>query len=139
MAVAGVPAARADHAQAIARTALGMIDAVRGLAWPSGDPVRVRVGITSDPVVAGVIGRKKFAFDLWGDTVNTASRMESNGEADRIRVTEQTRSLLLDGFNFEGPQQLDVKGKGMLNTWFLLETKTESPVTDEGQLYHISK
>lgn len=120
MAVAGVPNARQDHAEAIARSALRMQEAVRGLTWPSGDPVRLRIGIASGPVVAGVIGTRKFAFDLWGDTVNTASRMESSGEPGRIRVTQRTFELLCDRFRFEGPAELEVKGKGRLNTWFLL-------------------
>jgi class 3 adenylate cyclase len=120
MAVAGVPSARADHAQAAARSALGIMECVHDLTWPSGDPVHVRIGIASGSAVAGVIGRKKFAFDLWGDTVNTASRMESAGEPGRIRVTEHTYELLRKDFRLEGPDQLDVKGKGSMDTWFLL-------------------
>ncbi len=120
MVVAGVPTSRPDHAQAIARSALGMMEALRGITWPSGDPVRVRMGIATGPAVAGVIGKKKFAFDLWGDTVNTASRMESSGEADRIRVTRRTYELLHSDFRFDGPHSLEVKGKGRLDTWFLL-------------------
>ena len=120
MAVSGVPIARTDHATAIAHSALRMHEAVRDLTWPSGEPVRIRIGIASGPAVAGVIGRKKFAFDLWGDTVNTASRMESSGEPGRIRVTDHTYQLLHGAFHFEGPHELEVKGKGRLETWFLL-------------------
>ncbi len=120
MVVAGVPSARGDHAKAIARSALGMMEAMRDIRWPNGDPIHVRMGIASGPAVAGVIGRKKFAFDLWGDTVNTASRMESHGETGRIRVTAETYRLLRDLFRFEGPMSVDVKGKGRMDTWFLI-------------------
>ncbi|WP_278258950.1 adenylate/guanylate cyclase domain-containing protein [Nocardioides convexus] len=87
-------------------------------SWPS--PVAMRIGIASGPVVAGVIGRRKFTYDLWGDTVNTASRMESHGRPHRIQVAEATYALLADRYAFSDPQTVDIKGKGPMTTYFLL-------------------
>jgi class 3 adenylate cyclase len=81
--------------------------------------LRLRIGLASGPVVAGVIGRRKFIYDLWGDTVNTASRMESHGQPGRIQVCDTTYEQLRDRYEFTGPHVIDVKGKGTLTTYYL--------------------
>lgn len=120
MAVAGLPVPNADHAAALAELALDMQRASTRLSadWPS--PIALRIGIASGPVVAGVIGQRKFAYDLWGDTVNTASRMESHGRPHRVQVAESTYLLLEDRYAFSDPQHLEVKGKGAMTTYYLL-------------------
>jgi class 3 adenylate cyclase len=120
MAVAGLPLPDADHAASLAELALDMQRTLARLspAWPS--PIAMRIGIASGPVVAGVIGRRKFTYDLWGDTVNTASRMESHGRPHRIQVSAATHALLETRYAFSAPQTIDVKGKGPMTTYFLL-------------------
>lgn len=122
MAAAGVPAAVADHADRVARMALAMMAACDRLRAESGYPLNLRVGIATGPAISGVIAQKKFAFDLWGDTVNMASRMETSGVAGRIHVTDAFRQALGDRYRFEQRGILDVKGKakGVTPSYFLV-------------------
>jgi adenylate cyclase len=119
MVVSGVPAPRADHAEALARLALDMRAAVTGIAASSGRALSIRIGISSGPVVAGVVGTKKFFYDVWGDTVNVASRMESTGEPGKIQLSEAAYALLKDTFDLEARGEIEIKGKGKMKTWFL--------------------
>jgi class 3 adenylate cyclase len=120
MAVAGAPEPVERHARAAAEMALGIQEELASLTWPSGDPMRVRIGIASGPVVAGVIGRRKFAYDLWGDTVNLASRLESHGTPGRTLVSESTAELLGDGYELSDFQTVELKGKGPTRARFLV-------------------
>ena len=120
MAVAGVPEFRADHADAIARMALGMEEAFAKLAREQSIPLGLRIGIHSGPVVAGGIGHQKFSYDLWGDTVNVASRLESHGVPGRIHISSNTRALLGDRYLVEDRGEIELKGKGATSTHFLL-------------------
>jgi class 3 adenylate cyclase len=120
MVAGGLPQPRPDHAQAIAEMALAMQAEVVRRADPSGRPLQVRIGIDTGPVEAGVIGTAKFSYDLWGDTVNTASRMESHGVAGCIQVTERTYQRLRDGYRFQRRGPIPVRGMGELVTWFLV-------------------
>lgn len=120
MIVGGLPEAREDHGEAVARMALEMLATVELLSKTLDAPLSLRIGIHTGAVVAGVIGKKKFAYDLWGDTVNTASRMESRGEAGKIQVSPEVYELLCEKFVFEERGEIDVKGKGKMRTWFLV-------------------
>jgi adenylate cyclase len=128
LAAAGIPTPRSDHAEAAARLALAMREALTELPTASG--LDLRVGMDSGPVVAGVIGRTKFGYDLWGDTVNTASRMESHAPPGAIQVTERTFRRLEDGFNFERRTGVLVKGKGKMTTYILLGERPNSLAAD---------
>ena len=121
MVAGGLPVPRPDHAEAMADLAVCMRDEVARAEAGSGDRLAVRIGLDSGPVVAGVIGTRKFIYDLWGDTVNTASRMESHGVPGAIQVTERTYSLLRDRFRFEPRGEVEIKGKGPMVTYILTE------------------
>jgi len=123
MVLSGVPETRPGHAEAIARLALDMRVAVESIAKASGRALSIRIGISSGPVVAGVVGTKKFFYDVWGDTVNVASRMESTGEPGRIQISEATYARLKDKFELESRGEIDVRGKGKMRTWFLIAPK----------------
>lgn len=119
MAVAGLPVPRSDHAQAIAHLALEMQEAIQGQSRERNLPLALRIGIHTGPVTAGVIGRKKFAYDIWGDTVNTASRMESQGVAGQIQVTTTTYERLRRKYSFTERDLVEIKRKGQMQTYFL--------------------
>lgn len=120
MIVGGVPNPTPYHAESVAQMALEMLDTVRLLSKGLGTSIDIRIGIHTGAVVAGIIGQKKFSYDLWGDTVNTASRMESHGEVGKIQVSETTYQLLKNKFVFEERGNIDIKGKGMMKTYFLV-------------------
>jgi class 3 adenylate cyclase len=120
MVVGGMPERLPDHPERIARMALDLAAAMRSLDAAQRLGIRFRVGIHSGPVVAGVIGEKKFIYDIWGDTVNVASRMESTGIPGRIQVTGAVEARLRDRFAFESRGIVDIKGKGPMSTWFLM-------------------
>ena len=124
MVAAGVPEPRADHALAICDLAIEMRDHVASKRY-QGRQVRFRMGINSGPVVAGIIGRHKFSYDLWGDAVNTASRMESFGSAGDIQITESTLRLVEDEFVCEAQGTIEVKGKGPMPVWYLIDRRPE--------------
>jgi guanylate cyclase len=120
MAAAGVPDPCADHARRAALLALDMRDSVATSPIAGRQGLELRIGINSGPVTAGVIGTKRFLYDLWGDAVNTASRMESNGTPGRIQITRATYELLRNDFVCESRGAISVKGKGEMETWYLV-------------------
>jgi class 3 adenylate cyclase len=112
MVAGGLPDPMPDHAGAAAELALGMLELAARQRLPDGGPVRLRIGIASGPVVAGVIGRRRFSYDLWGDTVNTASRMQPSRVPGCFQVTERTRDLLGDRYLYQERGMIQVRGKG---------------------------
>lgn len=125
MVVGGLPAPRSDHAQAVIEMALDMQQELCQLTARKGEPLSIRIGINTGPVVAGVIGTKKFIYDLWGDAVNTASRMESHGVAGAIQVTASTYELCRDKYVFEERGVIQVKGKGEMTVYLVSGRKVE--------------
>jgi adenylate cyclase len=123
MVASGIPVPRQDHAHALARMALDM------LAYAAQGPLSFRVGINSGPAVAGVIGTRKFQYDIWGDTVNTASRMESHSEPGRIQISDATNDLIEGAFATTRRGPIEVKGKGTLTTWWLDGERERAPVS----------
>jgi class 3 adenylate cyclase len=119
MAVCGMPVHVPDHAERMVRMAIRMVHITREHALEHHAAMKLRVGINSGPVVAGVIGRSKYIYDLWGDTVNLASRMESGGLPDMIQVTQSVYDKLKDKFVFEARGTIEVKGKGSVEAWLL--------------------
>ena len=120
MAASGIPSPRPDHAHCLAMMALDMLDAVRDQGEVGALGFELRIGINSGPVVAGVIGRKRFLYDLWGDAVNTAGRMQTESAPGRIQITRTTYELLKDEFVCEPRGTVAVKGKGEMETWYLV-------------------
>jgi guanylate cyclase len=124
MVASGVPRPRVDHAQAAVRLALDMQSYLANSTFNASRPVSFRIGINSGPVIAGVIGRRKFVYDLWGDAVNTASRMESHGSGGTIQVTSDTHELIKDEFICEPRGRIEVKGKGEMEVWRVVEARS---------------
>ncbi len=119
MAVSGLPKACPDHAKRMARMALRMLEQANRYNQEKGTSLQLRLGLNSGPIVAGVIGATKFIYDLWGDTVNLASRMESTGMPGQIQVTRNVYDRLKDSYKLESRGVVQVKGKGEIETWLL--------------------
>ena len=123
MVASGVPRRRADHAQALVYMALEMREFIATHTFRNGQRVSFRIGISSGPVIGGVIGKRKFVYDVWGDAVNVASRMESHGMSGTIQITRATYELIKDKFVCESRGTVDVKGKGEMEVWLVLSAK----------------
>jgi len=128
MAVAGAPVPMANHAGATASMALEILAEAGQVRWPSGDPVRIRVGVATGPAVAGIIGYRKFAYDLWGDTVNLASRLQESAEPGQALVSEPTAEQVGDGYSFGSTQTIDLKGKGPTAARVLVGCPDDLPI-----------
>ncbi|MFP4009385.1 MAG: adenylate/guanylate cyclase domain-containing protein, partial [Spirulinaceae cyanobacterium] len=119
MVAGGLPIPRSDHAEVVAEMALDMQASIRRFRRDDGEVFRLRIGINTGPVVAGVIGINKFIYDLWGDAVNVASRMESHGVPEGIQVTQQTYEYLRHKYRFDPRGEITIKGKGKMQTYWL--------------------
>jgi adenylate cyclase len=131
MAVAGLPRPAADHADRLAHMALDMLAEKDAVAARFGVTIRMRIGIASGPVMAGIIGSHKFSYDVWGDAVNLAARLESSGEPERVQLSAETRRALT-AFDCEYRGQIEIKGVGLLETWFLLQRRAEPALPRTG-------
>ncbi len=123
MAVSNVPRCRANHAQALVHMALEMRDHISTHTFRNGQCVNFRIGINSGSMIAGVIGRRKFVYDVWGDAVNIASRMESHGLGGAVQITRATYELIKDVFECEPRGTVNVKGKGEMEVWPVISAK----------------
>lgn len=123
MVASGIPEPADDHANRIAEFGIKMLEVTQRISKDKGVDITLRIGINSGPVTAGVIGKKKFIYDLWGDAVNVAARMESHGVPNKIQVTESTYKLLKDYYNFEHRGEISVKGKGNIHAYILEDEK----------------
>ena len=126
MVVSGVPWPRRDHVEALAKLALDMAEAAASLRDPHGREVALRIGLATGPVVAGVVGSRRFFYDVWGDAVNVASRMESTDSVGRIQVPETVYERLKDKFVLEERGEVEVKGKGTMRTWYLVDRRPDA-------------
>jgi len=134
MVVSGVPRPRPDHVQALADFAIEMADVAAGLKDPHGLSVPLRVGMACGPVVAGVVGSRRFFYDVWGDAVNVASRMESTDAVGQIQVPEDVYQRLKDEFVLQERGRIEVKGKGIMRTWYLVGRKAAQTAQVSGDL-----
>ena len=123
MVASGVPHRRPDHAQALVCMALEIRDYVSAHTFHNGQRINFRIGINSGSVIGGVIGKRKFVYDVWGDAVNVASRMESHGLGNAIQITRHTYELIKDEFECEPRGALQVKGKGEMDVWLARSAK----------------
>jgi class 3 adenylate cyclase len=130
MVVSGVPRPRPDHSRALADFALDIANAAAALKDPHGLPIPLRVGMACGPVVAGVVGSRRFFYDVWGDAVNVASRMESTDSVGRIQVPEAMYQRLKDEFVLQERGSIEIKGKGPMRTWYLIGRKATEEPTD---------
>ena len=128
MVVSGVPEPREDHIEALACLALDMADAVADLKDPQGREVPLRIGLAAGPVVAGVVGARKFFYDVWGDAVNVAARMETTDVEGRIQVPQDVYERLNHAFLLEERGDVDIKGKGVMHTWYLVGRRDDEAV-----------
>jgi guanylate cyclase len=131
MVASGVPRRRAQHAQALVCMALEMRDFIAMHTFRNGQRVSFRIGINSGPVIGGVIGKRKFVYDVWGDAVNIASRMESHGMGGTIQITRATYELIKDEFVCEPRGKVNVKGKGDMEVWLVVSSR-EKQLTGDG-------
>lgn len=139
MVVSGVPHPRPDHLEALACLALDMADAVADLRDPRGRRVPLRIGLAAGPVVAGVVGARKFFYDVWGDAVNVASRMETTDVEGRIQVPDDVYERLRSTFVFEPRGEVEVKGKGVMTTWYLVGRRDDAAVREAVELEPLSR